>query len=244
MSKLQHYINQARGYFIDMDAVYGAQCWDLWSHYAVNVIGVPVAQTYTNFGGYGTHQGYACNVYHHAAAAGLTKWFDILPANVPARPGDVAFWDYGTPAYPWSHVAIVERDTGGQLVCLTQNPGRTQTAALTKRGLIGYLRPKQFNPAYTAPAPAKAPTQTTIEEVESVKTAGFYYQRKDGKIINIIVNPVSGFFHDYEANDGGYNSPVAAAFGTGNFAKISESHANKLALDAAKVREAAAAKAN
>ena len=235
MARLEDYLDQARGYFIDMDAVYGAQCWDLWSHYAVNHIGVPVAQTYTNYGGYGAHQGYACNVYHHAARAGLTRWFDILPPGAAARPGDVAFWDYGTPVYPYSHVAIVERDTGGQLVCLTQNPGRTQTATLTKAGLIGYLRPKQFNPP---PNPLKPTTQTpTIEEIETMKTAGFYYKRKDGKTINIIMNPVSGFFHDYEANDGGYNSPVAAAFGTGNFAKISESHANKLAADAAKVRE-------
>ncbi len=70
-----------------------------------------------------------------------------------------------------------------------------------------------------------------------MKTAGFYYKRKDGKILNIIVNPVSGFFHEYEANDGGYNSPIAAAFGTGNYARITESHARKLELDAAKVRE-------
>ena len=157
------------------------------------------------------------------------------PPGAAERPGDIAFWDYGTPVYPYSHVAIVERDTGGQLVCLTQNPGRTQTATLTKAGLIGYLRPKQFNPP---PNPLKPTTQTpTIEEIETMKTAGFYYKRKDGKTINIIMNPVSEFFHDYEANDGGYNSPVAAAFGTGNFAKISESHANKLAADAAKVRE-------
>ncbi|RRD61617.1 peptidoglycan recognition family protein [Leucobacter sp. OH1287] len=73
------------------------------------------------------------------------------------------------------------------------------------------------------------------EDEDEMKTAGFYYL-SNGKTINVIVNPVSGFFHEYEANDGGYNSPVAATFGTGSFAKISESHARKLELDARKVR--------
>lgn len=67
------------------------------------------------------------------------------------------------------------------------------------------------------------------------KNAGFAYERA-GKQINIIANTDSGFFHEYEANEGGYNSGIARAFQTGNFEKITLSHAQKLEHDCAAVR--------
>ena len=68
------------------------------------------------------------------------------------------------------------------------------------------------------------------------KTSGFAYTR-GGKQINVLVNPVSGFYHEYEANEGGYNSGIARAFDTGSFEQISEGHARKLEADAALVRK-------
>lgn len=144
---LAGYVGWVRGHFIDVDKVFGAQCWDQWSHYATNFLGVPSWLTYTNAGGTRPHPGYACNVYHNARAAGLERWFEILPPTATPRAGDVAFWEFGSAWYPWSHVATVLDVThGGRMLrCLTQNPGAVQIADLTLSGIIGYLRPKALN---------------------------------------------------------------------------------------------------
>lgn len=83
--------------------------------------------------------------------------------------------------------------------------------------------------------PAPQPIDDDTEDDDMAKTAGFAYTR-DGKQINVLVNPVSGFYHEYEANEGGYNSGIARAFDTGSFEQISEGHARKLQADCVKVR--------
>lgn len=140
---IEAYIATVRGQFIDVDGVFGAQCWDQFSHYAM-WLGVPAWPTYTSAGGTTPHGGYACNVHHNALSAGLTEWFEILPANITPRKGDVAFWEFGSAWYPWSHVAtVLEVTHGGRtLRCLTQNPGAVQIADLITSGIIGYLRPR------------------------------------------------------------------------------------------------------
>lgn len=139
---LAAYVADARGRYIDVDGVYGAQCWDQWSHYA-QWLGVPAINTYTWYGGAQPHTGWACNVYHNAARAGLGQWFEILPASATPRAGDVAFWELGSAWFPLSHVAtVLSVPRPGMLRCLTQNPGAVQIADLVTRGIIGYLRPK------------------------------------------------------------------------------------------------------
>lgn len=144
---LAQYVQRVRGQYIDVDRAFGAQCWDQWSHYATNFLGVPSWPTYTNAGGVSPHSGWACNVYHNARAAGLEKYFEVLPASATPRAGDVAFWELGSAWYPWSHVATVLAAPmkGGMIRCLTQNPGAVQIADLVMRGIIGYLRPRKLN---------------------------------------------------------------------------------------------------
>lgn len=139
---LARYVEEVRSRYIDVDGHFGAQCWDQFAHYAA-WLGVPVWRTYTNAFGWNPHPGYACNVHHHAWA-GLGDYFEILPATATPRPGDVAFWEYGSAWYPWSHVAtVLEVTHGGRMLrCLTQNPGAVQIADLVIDGLIGYLRPR------------------------------------------------------------------------------------------------------
>ena len=158
-TKLAAWIDRTRGRFIDMDN-YGTplnQCWDLWAHYAVNVFGVPLAQTFTNYAGFGAHQGYACNVHHHAKAAGLEKWFTVLSAQSTPKRGDVVFWDYGSWPFSQSHVAIVTgTPKNGIIPVWTQNwPSgdhpRQQWLPMT--GIIGYLRPKTTAAATAASTP-------------------------------------------------------------------------------------------
>lgn len=75
------------------------------------------------------------------------------------------------------------------------------------------------------------------EEDDMAKTAGFSYIRKtDNKTVCGMTNPASGYFTEWEAGDGAYNSAVAATFDTGTFAPITQSHRDALERAAAQVR--------
>lgn len=237
---LDRYVQSVKGEYIDVDNVFGAQCWDQWSHYATQFLGVPSWQTYTNAGGLQPHNGWACNVYHNARAAGLEQWFEILPATATPRPGDAAFWEFGTVWYPGSHVAtVLQVMPNGLLRCLTQNPGRVQIADLINRGLLGYLRPRNFQ----AGRPTVEKTPTNREDETMSKNSGFYYTRaKDGAIVYLIANYGAGIYHEYtdgrrgKSMPGEYNNRIAATMGTNSFAQITEKHARviKQACDKAR----------
>lgn len=163
---LNKYVARERGKSRDVDGAYGAQCWDQMSQY-MQWLGVPKWQTYTNVGGWSPHPGWACNVRHHAKAAGLGKWFRLRSGKVKPKPGWIVFWDKGDAAYPKSHVATVLADLGGgRLRCLTQNPGPTDVRVLPKSKVLGYLQPRatiKYNGKYyrsgtVKPAPKPKPT--------------------------------------------------------------------------------------
>lgn len=143
----QQWVANTNGRGIDVDNSYGNQCWDLWSLFAQQVLGVPQSATSTRAGGSGTHRGgYACEIWHQFASSPLPGWFTTVPASVTALPGDVAIWEWGTGVGPSSHVAIVVADEGRAIRTLTQNPGVTNLRSFTKAGLLGYLRPKDRAP--------------------------------------------------------------------------------------------------
>lgn len=139
---------------LDVDGAFGAQCWDLWSHYATAVLGIPYTLTVTRAGGIAPHPGWACNVWHNAPEA-LGDWLARLGPREAAQPGDVAFWERST-RYPGSHVAIVLADLGDRLLTLSQNPGPPARLVIPKRALLGYLRPR--------PAKRRAEATTTTTE--------------------------------------------------------------------------------
>jgi len=140
MSQFQNWLGSVNGVSVEMDTSWGAQCWDLWSHYAVNMIGVPYWRTGTNAGGgCPSHSGYTCGLWITFGSSGLNQWF--TPVQGPPQRGDVAIWDWGSPAGPNSHVAIVVEDRGNSVYCMTQNPGAAHYANLGKAGILGYLRP-------------------------------------------------------------------------------------------------------
>jgi hypothetical protein len=165
MSKFTDYLASVNGKFIDVDGGFGAQCWDLWSHYATNLIGVtPPRITYTGAGGTLHYPGYTCNVWHGFDRSGLNQWFTPIAANQPAKPGDVAVWEFGAPANPLSHISIVVEDRGSSLYTMTQNPGACHYFNNTKSGLLGYLRPdnKSFFDGAPTPAPSTGTTHTVV----------------------------------------------------------------------------------
>lgn len=232
---LEKYVARVRSNYIDVDGAFGAQCWDQWSHYAMWV-GADSWPTYTNAGGEWPHSGYACNVFHNARTSGITKWFDILPASATPRPGDVAFWDYGSAFYPWSHVAtVLSVPRPGMLRCLTQNPGAVQIADLVDRGLIGYLRPKNLTVGNVLTSKTKRITRSEKEEANMNQLKGIFYM--DGKTYRVaLFNVFSGFFSEYTTTDATYNSGLARGLGAGSYTKVTKDHFNQLKADCTAVR--------
>ena len=139
---LQEWLDSRNGSYVNVDGSYGAQCWDSWSDYAVNVIGVDYWRTGTQAGGGDpNHPGYASGIWIGFDGSGLNQWFTPYGPDQPAQRGDVAIWAYGSPVGPQSHVAVVVADAGGSVYCMTQNPTPNTYAYLSKAGLLGYLRP-------------------------------------------------------------------------------------------------------
>lgn len=157
MSQWQNWLNSVDGVAIDVDGNWGPQCWDLWSHYAMNNFGCSMWATSTNAGGTYHHPGYTCEIWHNFSTGPLGQWF--TPHNGTPQRGDVALWEWGSAVGPQSHVAIVVEDRGGSILCMTQNPGPSHYGNLSKAGILGYLRPdNQSIFDGDAPAPAPAPT--------------------------------------------------------------------------------------
>ena len=90
------------------------------------------------------------------------------------------------------------------------------------------------------------PEQSTEDEEDMAKNSGFYYDSKNATgqrvTIQLICNAGSGFEQEYSNGTGnmpaGYNNAIAAAFDTGSFAKITESHADAIKRSLAEVRAA------
>ena len=78
-------------------------------------------------------------------------------------------------------------------------------------------------------------TTSPEEDEDMAKNSGFYFKR-NGKSMNLIVNTDSGWYHEFESAEGGYNSGVARAFSTGDFEEISVSHADAMKRDCTAVR--------
>lgn len=155
MSRFTDYLASVNGVAINVDGEWGAQCWDLWSHYAVNVLGVTYWKTGTNAGGgCPQHPGFTCGLWKTFDRSGLNQWF--TPHTGTPQRGDVAIWEWGSPVGPNSHVAIVVEDRGGSVYCMTQNPGASHYASLSKAGILGYLRPDDQSAFDGAGAPASS----------------------------------------------------------------------------------------
>ena len=171
MSKFTDYLASVNGVGINVDGAWGNQCWDLWSHYAVNLLGVTYWRTGTNAGGgCPDHPGYTCGLWKTFDRSGLNQWF--TPHTGTPQRGDVAIWEWGSPVGPNSHVAIVVEDRGNNVYCMTQNPGNSHYANLSKAGILGYLRPDDQS-AFDGPsAPAVSVATGSIAELAAAVIRG------------------------------------------------------------------------
>lgn len=146
------WLDKANGSYWDMDGAYGAQCWDLWAKYAMDMYNLSLGDCITP-------TGYAegCYTWYPTTTA-VGNAFERKGADYTPVMGDVVFWTYST-HYPYSHVAIVWNGISGDHIdVLTQNPTPATHATLPLAkgsGLLGYLHPKSLP---TAPDSGDNPT--------------------------------------------------------------------------------------
>lgn len=133
------WIRQTQGRYWDMDGAYGAQCWDLWAKYSMDMYGMSIQDCITP-------TGYAGGLYTaYPVSARCGQVYERIPAGgyTPVA-GDVAIWGYGTYT-PYTHVAIVAGNDGvkdGRIYVITQNPDASALKWFTTAGLLGYLHPR------------------------------------------------------------------------------------------------------
>lgn len=125
-AKVDAFVKKYNGRYVDFDGWYGAQCHDLVQFYGRDVVKAKFMTT--------PYTGGAKDVWRTYDTSRYTK---VSAASTP-RKGDVAIWGYGQ----YGHIAIVLGDAGKSVKVLTQNPGATKIANLSKSGLLGYIRPR------------------------------------------------------------------------------------------------------
>ena len=132
------WVDQTKNRFWDMDGAYGAQCWDLWAKYSMDMYGMSIQDCITP-------TGYAGGLYtSYPVSARCGQAYERIPAGgYSPVAGDVAIWGYGTYT-PYTHVAIVAADgmQNGNIYVITQNPDASALKWFPTAGLLGYLHPR------------------------------------------------------------------------------------------------------
>lgn len=129
-TRVDAFVTKYNGKYADFDGRYGAQCVDLVQFYNRDVVRARFMST--------PFSGGAKDIWWTYDASRYTK---VARTSAP-RKGDVAIWGPGVYGGSYGHIAIVLGDAGSSIRTLTQNPGATKVANLSKAGLLGYLRPR------------------------------------------------------------------------------------------------------
>lgn len=90
---------------------------------------------------------------------------------------------------------------------------------------------------YLREHPAPQPNEEETDEEDEPMSNIFIAKQAGSKQINAIINTVSGFVHEFESSDGGYNTNIARTFGvTTPSSLITESQYDKIIADCQKIR--------
>lgn len=162
---------------------------------------------------------------------------NYTPSSAPAA-GAIFVARYGIYDAPNGHIGVVTSVNGnGTFNTMEQNAGTWRYVGRYTRGManiLGFLVPKN-NPATGNSAGASTETVTTVKEDN---VANYYiWTKKRGKQMNAIFDPTSGFFSEFESDNGKYNTNVAKTFGVATpTAGVSESHYDAIKRDVSAVR--------
>lgn len=159
-SAVDGFVNQWNGKNADYDGQYGAQCVDLFNFYNRDVVKAPRVAV-----------GTAAQLY----GAAPSSHYEKLPATAAPRKGDVAVWGTNWPHTSAGHVAIVLADQGGSMSVLTQNPGATKIASMTKSYLTGFLRPRNLSSAPSGANPVGHVDEVSVPANGKVRVRGWAF---------------------------------------------------------------------
>ncbi|MFT4294645.1 MAG: CHAP domain-containing protein [Micropruina sp.] len=139
---LDQFVATYDGKYLDVDGVPAGnpyQCVDVFKQYDRRVIGGDGPPT---GGDGGAHE------YWDSFTSNLASRYLKIDRSQSAVRGDVAVWARNLPGSGgYGHVAIVLSDSpagSSSLYVLTQNPGATKRANISKNYLLGYLRPRNL----------------------------------------------------------------------------------------------------
>ena len=133
------WVSQTQGKYWDMDGAYGAQCWDLWAKYCMDMYGCSVQECITP-------TGYAAGNYtHFPTNPKMSTIFEKKDASYSPVPGDVAFWNFSS-QHSGSHVSIVTKAgvENNKITVLSQNPNPAKIMTFELYEFLGYLHPKNL----------------------------------------------------------------------------------------------------
>jgi hypothetical protein len=154
--RLGLWIPQVQGQYIDVDAGFGAQCWDLAAHWSM-FLGLPVINTGNTATREGRWPGWAGNIVDvFPQTPAIDAAYELVGPNETGQPGDFAVWGDTYWYYPKTHIAVLVADKRMQLQCMSQNStparadnpypgdstGPTTIQYLPRQGLIGFIRPR------------------------------------------------------------------------------------------------------
>jgi len=128
-SALDSFARRYNGSHLDWDGGYGAQCVDLAKAWNESVVRGPVVR------------GNGKEWVRNCVASGA---YTRISASSTARLGDIVAWD-GSWGRGYGHVGVVVEDLGSKLRTFDQLNGTTGYHTLSKRGLLGYARPKKWS---------------------------------------------------------------------------------------------------
>ncbi|WP_311777851.1 hypothetical protein [Trueperella abortisuis] len=162
------------------------------------------------------------------------------------RPGDIVAMSIKTGyrgGEAINHVEMFDRVEGGVPYSWghggypPMGPTRQTITASWLLGNAAFWEVRRVLPDQPTTTTAATPTTETETETEETRmNTGIYYKAGDATIC-AIVNTTSGFFTKWSTATGGYNNPLAAAFDTGSFAQVTESHFNAIERDCRLLRE-------
>ena len=125
--KIDRLMASYEGQYIDVDAAFGAQCYDLAQKYLTDLTGI------------GMITANGKDFWNHPQ---LLPKFTPIPKDQKPRKGDISSWGAGSLGGVYGHVAIYSHTENGIDHHVSQNPGPSRTQPLPRSGLQGWMRPK------------------------------------------------------------------------------------------------------
>ena len=117
--KPQEYVNKYLGKATDVDGYYGAQCWDSFARFDLEV-GYPVFNC--------TSSGYVKDIWNLRKTSGILKYFEEVTNLSELQDGDWCIWGNCSVA-PDSHIAMFRKHTSkNRGIFFGQNQGGSKVA--------------------------------------------------------------------------------------------------------------------